>query len=280
MVLLAAALHLDFASLELRALHAGESRRRDAGSRDDELSYRTDDSFISPTYMSRRVELRAMRRRAILAAVGCLAGGAIASSAATAAADSTRTEDERDCETTEVATTMSGDETDRTREVPEPWWEQVERSRAVAAELRAEFGDEEWFDSVGRTLGDTEICGRTAFVVTVDARDEAVARATLEESRDGVPIRIEEATESAPLGGDGDDADADEIDDGNESDADASSGEETEAEDDEPDGGANETGDAKTGADGSDDSVPGFGIVGGLVGVGAAGYLAGRGRDD
>lgn len=217
-----------------------------------------------------------MNRRQVLASVGCLTVGATSTAVAGMPAQS---DDETDCEMIEIPTAKSGDEVVRTREVPEPWWNQVERARAVEDELWEEFGDEEWFDRVSRTLGDEEICGRTIFVVTVDAWDVEEARTHLEESRDGVRIRIEEATESAPLGGDGDDVIRDEIDDGNESKSEdeTSSADDTEPEGDEPDDRANEstdeTGDdGENGVDGSDDSLPGFGIGGAVAGLGAVGY--------
>ncbi|OVE84957.1 PGF-CTERM sorting domain-containing protein [Natronolimnobius baerhuensis] len=229
----------------------------------------------------------------MLATLGCLSVSAVP------AAASART-DEADCELTEIATAMSGDEVIATEEVPKAWWDQVERSRDVADELSAELADKPWFERTGRSLGEDEICDRNAFVVTVYTSDEEAARSELEDSRDGVPIDIDEVSDDEgpePLGGSMDGA-GDEDDDNESTDDDRPAENETDASDDDLNGESdslNETTSGDDGANSSDanavdnetdtagdsDSIPGFGVLGTLAGLGGVGYvLANRDRDD
>lgn len=209
-----------------------------------------------------------MKRRTVLAAVGSLSAAA---PAVASARDSDGDGDDKnghDCETIEIPVAKSGEEVVATEEVPEEWWDHVERSREVADELGDKLEDEPWFEGISRSTGEAEICGSSVFVVTVHASDADAARSRLAESRDGVPIEIGEPlpdavpTDGAAAGGD----EPDEI--------------ETESGNGDGDGAtaSNETNAAAASAD--DDSMPGFGIVGGLAGLGAAGYLfSSRERD-
>ncbi|WP_241175348.1 PGF-CTERM sorting domain-containing protein [Natronolimnobius sp. AArcel1] len=234
-----------------------------------------------------------MNRRQVLATLGCLSVSAVPGAASARS-------DEDDCELTEIATAMSGDEVIATEEVPKAWWDQVERSRDVADELYAELADEPWFERIGRSSGEDEICERNVFVVTVYTSDEEAAQSALEESRDGVPITIDEVSddeEPEPLGGSMDGA-ADEDDDNESTDDERPAENETDTSHDDLNGesdSVNETTSGDNGANSSDadavdnetdtagdsDSIPGFGVLGTLAGLGGVGYLlANHHRDD
>lgn len=187
-------------------------------------------------------ELAGMKRRALLVAAGALGVGSVGTSAAD--------ENDPDCEEmTEIVTGRSGDEVTSTEMVPAPWWDQVERVRAVQDELGEEFGDEEWFEATGRSSGSREICGRNVMVVTVYASDVETAREQIDEDREDVPLSIEERTGS-PL---------EDI----EGDVNGHS-----------DGGETEDGDDQS------DPTPGPGVLGALAGIGTAGLLLGKRRND
>ena len=213
-----------------------------------------------------------MHRRTLLAATGGLAIGAV--SMAAADSDETSHSDEpttdgHDCETVEIATAKSGDEVVATEDVPEPWWEQVERTREIQEEITDAYADEPWFDGSGRTTGDEEICGRNAFVVTVYTDDEETAREVLGDLRQDVGIRFEEPLDLEPLGGDPLEDDV------------PVSFDEENADDDLLDQEDAENGNASDDEYSSDDtdSVPGFGVLATAVGLAGAGcLLAGRGR--
>ena len=213
-----------------------------------------------------------MHRRTLLAATGSLAIGAMAVAAADADESTT---DDHDCETVEIATAKSGDEVIATEEVPEPWWEQVERTRDVQEELTAEFGDESWFEGSGRTTGGEEICGQNAFVVIVYTDDQEMARETLGAQRHDVPIRLREPLDLETVEEDLYDGDVPLSPHEENGDGDASQDEEEGA------NGSSATDDTDSSDDrdsGDDtDSVPGFTAVATLAGLaGAISLLAGR----
>ncbi|MCL9812754.1 hypothetical protein [Natranaeroarchaeum aerophilus] len=187
-----------------------------------------------------------MKRRALLVAAGALGVGSVGTSAAD--------ENDPDCEeTTEIVTGRSGDEVTSTEMVPAPWWDQVERVRAVQDELSEEFGDEEWFEATGRSSGSREICGRNVLVVTVYASDVETAREYIDEDSKDVPLSIEERIEDPVWDVEGDVA----REGDQERDTDETEGETNNADDE-------------------DDPTPGPGVVGALAGVGTAGLLLGK----
>ena len=220
-----------------------------------------------------------MHRRTLLAATGSLAIGAMAA----ADADESTTDD-HDCETVEIATAKSGDEVIATEEVPEPWWEQVERTRDVQEELAAEFGDESWFEGSGRTTGSEAICGRNAFVVTVYTEERKTAREKLGDRRQDVAIRLREPLDLETVDEDLYDGDVPLSPHEEDGDDDASQDEEEGANDSSAadDTGSSDDTNSSDGMDSSDDTdaVPGFTAIATLAGLaGAISLLAGRDGD-
>lgn len=202
-----------------------------------------------------------MKRRTVLMTVGALTAAPMRA----AATGSTQT----DCEeTVEITTAESGDEAISTEEVPAAWWEQVERARDVQDEIAEDFGDEGWYEGVGRSGGSAEICGQRAFVVTVYTADEDAARSALGEERDGVDLFYEEPPEVHEDVGTVE-GDVNGVEEETETDKEAENGE-------------SETNDGETETtEADDDQTPGFGALGALAGLGAARFLLGRrGSDD
>lgn len=208
-----------------------------------------------------------MHRRALLASIGTVAGGTAGLGAGTAAAQSNQSADgDAECEPVSIPVAKSGNQTVATREVPAAWWDQVERSRTVADEIREAYADEPWFVRGGRSSDGEQLCGSSKFVLTVYADDVEAAEAALPERRDGVRIRVEYGDESEWDTRFADDATSDPRTAG-----DGTPASET------PDESTNESDESSaTDADGT----PGFGVLGTLLGAGVTTTLVARLRDD
>ncbi len=186
-------------------------------------------------------ELAGMKRRALLVAAGAFGVGSVGTVGA----------DDHDCEEmTEIVTGRSGDEVTSTEMVPAPWWDQVERAHDVGDELSEEFGDESWFETVGISAGSREICSQHEMAVTVYVSDIEAAREYIDEDREDVQLSIEKRS-GEPI-----------------EDIDGDVERDTDGTDDEND------------ADDEDNATPGPGVLGALAGIGTAGLLLGKRRND
>lgn len=79
-----------------------------------------------------------------------------------------------------------------TKEVPQGWYQAVQRSRTVRDVLVDRYQNEAWLGSIGRSAGSASIGGMAVPTITAYARDVATAERKLPSQIDGVTIDIAE----------------------------------------------------------------------------------------